>query len=155
MASSSKPNRSKPKAKLSDQAHQQTVDFFRIAEESKYPEIRKAALKAANEHSKYYRKQSARVSPALILWLAILFGIAVVGAWWYAFLHYPERKAYEIGSIAVLVYLVFLGVCLFLAGHLSQANFMKILGWLPAHLKSRWNVMTQRKTTPQESDSQE
>ena len=128
---------SKALPRLSDQVHQQTKELFQIAEDSKYPEIRKAALEQAKENSKYHRKQNARVSPTLILWVDVLLGLAVVGACWYAYVHYTEQRAAQIRSICVLTYLMIVFVSLFLAGLLSQANFVKIMGWF----KSGWKSM--------------
>ena len=129
------------KRKLSQQAHEQTIELIRLAEKSEHPEIRRTALELAKETSKYHQKQSARVPPTLILSVVILLGIVVVGVAWYASVHYSEQKAHQVYSIAVLVYLVIVGVCLFLSGYLSQANFMKILGWLPSHIKAGWNLL--------------
>jgi hypothetical protein len=134
-----KPTRSKQGPQLREQAHEQVMQLFRLAEKSEHPELRAAALELAKENSKYFRKQNARVSPTLILSVTILLGIAVAGVCWYAFLHYSAPKAYQVCTIVILIYLVIVGVCLFLSGHLSQANFMKILGWLASHIKSGWN----------------
>lgn len=151
MSSTGKTNQSKESNvshRLSDQAHQQTMEFLHLAEESEHPAIRKIALELAKDNSTYHRKQNARVPPTLILWILVLLGFIVAGAWWYAFLHYPERKAYQLGSVAILVYLAIIGVCLFLSGRLSQANFMKILGWIPSHLKTRWNLFNRSSAKP-------
>jgi len=121
---------------LSEQGHQQIIDYLRLAEESRYVEIREAAIRLAEQTSKYHHKQSARVSPNLILWIYLILGIAVTAANWLAYSHYPERLAFEVSSISALVYLAFVGTTLFLAGRLSQANLMKILGWLRSHFKA-------------------
>lgn len=136
--------RSKANSRLSEQAHSQVLEYLRIAEKSEHDEIRKTALELAKETSKYHHKQNARVSSTLILWVIVLLGIAVTGICSYAFLHYPEQKASQIRQITVLVYLIIVGVCLFLSGHLSQANFMKILAWLADHLRARWNAVTNK-----------
>lgn len=126
--------------KLSQQAHEQIIAFLKLAEDSKHLEIRRSALELAKETSRYNRKQGARVPPTLILSVIILLGMVVVGVAWYASVHYSDPKAYQVRSTAVFVYLVIIGVCLFLSGHLSQANFMKILGWLTSHIKAGWNA---------------
>ena len=137
MASTGKANQPKEsKSRLSEQVHQQTKEVLDIAEKSNHPEIRKAALKLAKETSEYHRKQNARVSPALILLVNILLGFALVGACWYAYLHYPEQKASQVRSISVLAYLMIVFVSLFLSGHLSQTNFVKIMGWFKSGWKS-------------------
>jgi len=126
---------------LSEQGHQQVVDYLRLAEKSAYPEIRRAALEIAKETSKYQRRQGARVSPTLILTLDLTLGVVVTAACWYAFLHYSERLAVEMTSISIGVYLVCVAISLFLSGHLSQANFMKVLSWLESRVKTRWNAV--------------
>jgi hypothetical protein len=139
MASTGKANQSKENKaspRLSEQVHDQIMEYLRIAEKSKHPEIRKAALEHAKETSKYHRKQNTRVSPTLILWVNILLGFLLVGACWYAYLHYSEQKASQVRSISVLAYLMTVFVSLFLSGHLSQANFVKIMGWFKSGWKS-------------------
>jgi len=112
------------------------MNFLRVANESQYPEIRAAAIEIAKSESKYQHKQGARVPPTLVLILNITLGIAAVLACWYAFLHYKTFLAIELSSISILLFLVIVGSSLFLSGHLSQANFMKILSWPVAHIKT-------------------
>jgi O-antigen/teichoic acid export membrane protein len=119
------------------------MDYLRLADKSSNPEIRAAAIDIAKRTSKYERKQGARVSPTLILVLNIFFAIAMALAGWYAFLRYPERLAYELTTISILLYLVLVGVSLFLPGYLSQSNFMKIIGWLVSHIKT-WRGSAQK-----------
>jgi site-specific recombinase len=126
---------SKSSLSLSEQAHQQALDYLREAEKSLHPELRAAALGMAKQTLKHYRKQSARVSPNLILLLNVALGIIVGLGSWYAFLHFPARLAYELTAVSMLTFLVIVGVSLFLPGYLSQANFMKILGWAISHIK--------------------
>jgi hypothetical protein len=121
---------------LSDQGHKEVMDLLRMAEKSAYSEIREAALDLAKQTSKYRRKQGARVSPTLILWVDLVLGIGVVLACWYAFLHYAQGLAYELSSIAILLFLVVVAISLFLSGHLSQANFMKVLNAVVLHIKT-------------------
>ena len=127
-------NKSSPS--LSEQGHQQIMDYLRLAEKSSRPEIRAAAVELAKRTSKHELKQGARVSPNLILWIDLVLGIAAALACWYAYLHYTEHLAAHITSICIRVYLVIVGISLFLSGYLSQANFMKILGWLESQVKS-------------------
>lgn len=139
MASTGKANQSKESKtspRLSEQVHEQTKEYLHIAEKSNHPDIRKVALKLAKETSKYHRKQNARVSPTLILWVNVVLALALVGACWYAYLHYPEQKASQVRNISVLAYLMIVFVSLFLSGHLSQANFVKIMGWFKSGWKS-------------------
>jgi hypothetical protein len=133
------------------------MDYLQVAEKSAHPEIRQAALKIAKQTSKYERRQKARVSPNLILALGITLGISVVLACWYAFLHYPGRIAYVLSSISILLYLVIIGISLLLSGHLTQANFMKILGWLASHVRAGWNsvksIWSPQNQGPSDKDS--
>jgi hypothetical protein len=115
------------------------MDYLQLAEKSSHPEIRAAALELAKRTSKHELKQGARVSPNLILLVNLVLGIAAVSASWYAYLHYSEHVGSQVTSICIRVYLVIVGISLFLSGHLSQANFMKILGWLESQAKSGLN----------------
>lgn len=124
---------------LSEQAHQQVMDFLSLADKSANPDLRVAAIEIAKQTSKYHQKQGARVSPTLILWVDLTLGIALAAACWYASLHYSDKITAEVSSIAIRVYLVIVGISLFLSGHLSQANFMKVLGWLESQAKSVFN----------------
>ncbi len=139
MASTSRGGRVKsvkPSPSLSEQGHQQILDYLHAAEESSHPEIRTAAVKLAERTSKHELKQSARVSPTVILWVDLVLGIAAALGCSYSYLHYSEHLAAQITSICIRVYLVIVGISLFLSGYLSQANFMRILGWLESQIKS-------------------
>lgn len=121
---------------LSAQAHLQIMDYLRVGEQSAHPEIRAVAVELATRTSKHELKQGARVSPNLILWVDLVLGVAAAFACWYAYLHYSENIASHVTSICIRVYLVIVGISLFLSGHLSQANFMKILGWLESQARA-------------------
>ena len=149
------PAKDKSGLSLSQQGHQQIIDYLLLAEKSKYPEIRHAAIDHAKQTGKYQRKQGARVSPTLILWVDLILGIAVAGACWLAFVHYPDRLAAEVSAIALRVYLVIVAVSLLLSGHLSQANFMKILGWLESHIKALWNRIVKEPVDQQSRNTEE
>jgi|ERR1019366_4451716 site-specific recombinase len=124
---------------LREQGHKEIMDLLRLADKSQYPEIRAAALDMAKHTSKHQRSQDARVPPTLILVVDIACAVTVGLACWYAFLHYPPHVAYELSSIYILLFLVVVGISLFLAGYLSQSNFMKILNWPVAHIKKWWS----------------
>jgi hypothetical protein len=121
---------------LSEQGHQQIMDYLQLGERSTHPEIRAAAVELAKRTSKHELKQGARVSPNLILWVDLVLGIGAAFACWYAYLHYSEHLASEVTAICIRVYTAIVGISLFLSGHLSQANFMKIFGWLESQVKS-------------------
>jgi hypothetical protein len=57
---------------LKEQAHQEIMDLFRVAEGSSYPAIRTAAIEMAREKSRYAQKQGARLPPTLVLWVIIV-----------------------------------------------------------------------------------
>lgn len=142
----------KPTPSLSEAAHKQIIDYLRLAGKSPYPDIRAAALDIAKKTSKHHRQQGAKVSPALILVLNIVLVVVVGLASWYAFLNYPVRLAYELVGISVLLWLAFVAISLFLPGYLSQANFMKILGWLASHVKGS-RKSDADEATPSESEN--
>ena len=130
------PRKDKLSLSLREQAHKESMDLLRLADKSQYTEIRAAAVDMAKRTSKHQRSQSARLSPTLILVLDIACAVTVALACRYAFLHDPPRVAYELSSIYILLFLVVVGISLFLPGYLSQSNFMKILSWPVAHIKT-------------------
>jgi hypothetical protein len=133
------PKKGKPVVpSLREQAHKERMDLLRLADKSQYPEIRAAALDMAKRSSKHQRSQEARVPPTLILVLNIVLAMAATLACWYAVLHYPPPISYELCSINILLFLVLVGISLFLPGYLSQSNFMKILSWPVSHIKTWW-----------------
>jgi hypothetical protein len=131
--------RGTPSYSLSDGAHQQIMEYLRLADKSSNPDIRAAAVDIAKRMSKYHRSQGARVSPLLILIVNIGLAAAVAAWSWYAFLHYPGRIAYELTGIFILLFFVIVGISLLLSGHMSQANFMRILHWMVSHIRTWWN----------------
>ena len=142
-------------ASLSDQGHRQILDYLRVAETSAHPEIRKQALKIAAETGRYERRQKARVSPSLILAVNILTAVATVAGCWYALLHYPAQIAWKLCGILIAVFLVMVGLSIFLAGRLSEAHFMTILSWPLAFVKNsaKW-VKARVKSTHEHDDAE-
>jgi hypothetical protein len=138
---------------LSDQGRKEMMDLLRMGEKSKNPDIRKAAIELAKQTSKYRRKQGARVSPTLILWVNVVLGGAAVLACWYALLHYPKGLAYELSSISILLFLVVAAISLLVSGHLSQANFMKVVSAVVSHLKEWRNPQRNASDDPQPQDN--
>jgi|SRR5581483_1714264 len=67
----------------------------------------------------YFTYENVRfryLSPLLILLVNIVLAFAVVLACWYAFLHYSQGLAWELSAFSILVFLVVVGISLFLAG---------------------------------------
>jgi len=124
--SGKKATASKQSLSLSDQAHQQILDYLRVASEnSGHPEIRDAAIDLAKNRSTFQQKQTARLSPTLTL-LACLLILGVAGvSCWYFYINY--RDVAPILSM-IVIGLALVGVCLFamFAGQLSQANFVVV-----------------------------
>jgi hypothetical protein len=144
----------KASASLSEQAHKEIMDYLLLANKSPHPEIRAAAADIAKRTSRHQLKQAAKVSPTLILWVDLSLGIVLVFGCWYAYLHYPDRLASLLTSIFIRVYLVVIGISLLLSGHLSQGNFMRILGWLESYVKGKLNLFKgSGKQEPQPSES--
>jgi len=134
---SGKPKQPESILPLSEQAHNQIMDYLRLADKTAHPAIREKALKLADRKSKYEQRQKARVPPALILSANIVLAVAVVLGSWYAFLHYSQALAWELSAISILIFLVVAGISLFLAGRLSEGRLMTIFGWLGSHVKER------------------
>jgi len=125
---------------LKEQAHQEILDLFKVAEESSHPAIRAAAIQMAKDKSRFAQKQQARLSPTLLLSVIIVLGVATISACWYAFLWQP-RLAPELSGLSVLLFIVIATIILFLNGQLSQANLMKVFGWAVSHIKG-WFSLT-------------
>jgi hypothetical protein len=112
---------------LSEQTHLQILDYFRVAENSEHPAIRDAAIELVKETSRYQQEQSARLSPTLTMLIAVLILISAGVSSWYFFVYYTAH-AYILSAIAIGLALV--GACLLamFSGHLSQANFVHVVG---------------------------
>lgn len=139
------PKKGKLALSLREQAHKEVMDLLGVAEKSQHPDLRTAAVDMAQRISKHQRSQSATLSPTLVLVVNIILAIAIIGACWYAFLHFSQRIAYEVSAVSILLFLVVVGISLFLPGYLSQSNFMKILSWPVAHVKT-WLRSTDKKS---------
>jgi len=129
MASTGGRTPSKPdKATLSlkEQAHQQMMDLLRVAEKSSHPEIRTAAVEMAKDTLHNQQRQTARLSPTLILFVLLASFIGTVLACWYAFLYHSEI-AYQLSGISVILFIVIAAIVLSLAGNLSESSLMKVL----------------------------
>ncbi len=123
---------------LSERTHQQILDYFQVAEKSEHAAIRDAAIDLAKDASRHQHIQDAKLSPNVAMMMAVLLLVSAVAASWYFFTYYPVH-AYILSAIAVGVALV--GACLLamFSGHLSQANFIhvvgivwsKFTGWIP------------------------
>lgn len=102
------------------------MDLLRVAEKSSYPEIRTAAVEMARDTLRNQQKQTARLSPTLILSALLVLFIGTVWACWYAFLYHREI-AYQLSSISVILFIVIAVIVLSLAGNLTESSLMKVL----------------------------
>lgn len=86
------------------------------------------------------QKQTARLSPTLILWALLALFIGTVLACWYAFLYHREI-AYQLSGISVMLFIVIAAIVLSLAGNLSESSLMKVLmkvlDWATSYAKSK------------------
>jgi hypothetical protein len=128
----------KRSSELVADGYRQVIELLQLAEKSKYSEIRVAAVKMATETSRYQRKQGARLSPNLVVILGIAIIVVAVLACWYAFVNYPDHLARELSGLLFLSAFVLIGLYARLSGHLSEANFMRILEPVAAKFKSMW-----------------
>jgi hypothetical protein len=121
-------NRKTGKPSLSEQAHQQILDYLNVAaENSENPAIRDAAIELAKETGKHHRKQDARLSPTLTLMTAVAILILAGVSSWYFFVHYSERIAMTISIFVVGLALVAACLVALFSGNLSQANFVHVV----------------------------
>jgi hypothetical protein len=120
---------------LGAQAHNQILDYLRLADASSNPAIVEAAVKLAQERQKQQQKSEAKISPLFATIMATFIAIAAVCACWYALVYHPGGLGLElvvvVSSIAILV------ICLYalFSGHLSQSNFMVVFRWVGDRLK--------------------
>jgi hypothetical protein len=140
MASLSKgdqPKKGMATPSLKEQAHQEIMDLYRVAEESSYPGIRASAIEMAREKNQYAQEQGARLPPTLVMWVIIVLGVATIFACWYAFLYQPEI-AYQLSGISILLFVVISAIVLALCGSLSPANLMQVFEWAISYIKTKF-----------------
>lgn len=141
---------------LSAEAHKQIMDYYKVAENSKNPEISAHALKMAADTGKYQRSQGARLSPNLVVVLGTAIVIAGAAAAWYALSHYSGHLALELSGVALSAVLIAIGLYALLSGHLSEANFMRILDRIksmwPGSLSGRVDRLEAQDGAPSDSD---
>lgn len=141
------PKQDKSTPSLKEQAHQQMMDLLRVAEKSSHPEIRTAAVEMARDTLRNQQKQTARLSPTLILWALLALFIGTVLACWYAFLYHREI-AYQLSGISVILFIVIAAIILSLAGNLSESSlmkvFMKVLDWGTSYAKNKLGLNHKR-----------
>jgi hypothetical protein len=124
-----KKRKASPSPDLSTQAHEQIMDYLRLADKSKNPALIEAAVKLANERQKQQQKSEAKISPTV----ATILATTVIGlaAWacWYAIVHHPDRTGFSL--VVVISSLAIVLICLYalFSGHLSQLNFMSMVRW--------------------------
>lgn len=120
---------------LSTQAHDQIMDYLRLADGSTNPAIVEAAIKLANERQKQQQRSEAKISPLLATFLATVVALAAGGASWFALVHHPGSLGLEL--VIVISSLALFIICLYalLSGHLSQANFMVVFRWVGERFK--------------------
>jgi hypothetical protein len=111
---------------LSEQAHKQMMDLYRLADKSPNADLRQSALKMAEALMKHHQRQTARVQPWLILLLNVVLIAAVASLCRYAILQYSGAKAGALCGIYIGLYLALAGISLFMTDRLSQANLMKM-----------------------------
>jgi hypothetical protein len=139
MGSPGKISKSKtPKAKLSlkDQGHQELMELLHVAEQSAHLEIRTVAIQMAKDTLRHKQKQTARLSPNLVLWLLVALFLGTISACWYAFLRQPNT-AYQLSGISILLFIVISAIILFVSGTLSQSNLMKVFGWAMSYVRAK------------------
>jgi hypothetical protein len=120
---------------LSAQAHDQIMDYLRLADGSTNPAIVEAAVKLAEERQKQQHKSEAKISPQVATLLATCIAIAAVGACWFALVRHPGGLGFEL--VAVISSIAILVICLYalFSGHLSQSNFMSVFRWASERLR--------------------
>lgn len=132
----SKPQKPNGKPSLKDQGFRELMELLQVAEKSAYPEIRIVAIEMAKDTLRHKQKETARLSPTLVLWLLVALFLGTISACWYAFLYQP-KTAYQLCSLSILLFIVISAIILFVSGTLSQSNLMKVFGWAMSYVKTK------------------
>jgi hypothetical protein len=140
-----KAGHAKPEVPLSEQAYKQALALLRLADKSDSPEIRKVALRMAEDIQKQELRQKSKLTPITVFSTLAVLGLALVAVGWYSYRHYTFLLATEIFGLSGLVYLVIVGIAMRITDQLSQSNFMKILGWLESYIKKKSNTHENKK----------
>jgi len=121
---------------LSAQAHDQIMDYLRLAEASSNEAITSAAVELAKERQRQHQKVDAKISPQLAVILATVIAVGAASACWYALVSHPDRLGFELVIVIVIIAIVVISVYALFSGHLSQTNFMAVIHWAGGCLKS-------------------
>jgi hypothetical protein len=114
---------------LSERTHQEILDYFQVAEKnSQHPAIRDAAITLAMEKGRYLQKENERLSPTLAMVIGVLVVTAAAVASWLFFTHYSEHLASILTCVMVGLAIVVVCLLAMFSGHLSQANFVSVIG---------------------------
>jgi len=137
---------------LSEQTHQQILDYFKVAaDNSEHPAIRDAALDLIRDKTEFQHKQEARLSPTLTMTVSVcMIVLAGVSSWWF-YDNYSERVAL---ALSIIIFgLALVGVCLLavFSGNLSQSNFVRVISMVWSKITS----MLSRSKTDAGTDSSE
>jgi site-specific recombinase len=112
------------------------MELLHVAEQSAHLEIRTVAIQMAKDTLRHKQKQTARLSPNLVLWLLVALFLGTISACWYAFLRQPNT-AYQLSGISILLFIVISAIILFVSGTLSQSNLMKVFGWAMSYVRAK------------------
>jgi hypothetical protein len=132
----SKPKNPNGKVSLKEQGHQEVMELLQVAEQSAHPEIRSVAIQMAKDTLRHKQKETARLSPTLVLWLLVALFLGTISSCWYAFLC-QAKAAYQLSGISILLFIVISAIILFVSGTLSQSNLMKVFGWAMSYVKAK------------------
>jgi hypothetical protein len=120
---------------LNAQAHDQIMDFIRLADRSKNPAIAAAAIKLARERQRQQRRLQAKISPVLAAFLGTAIAIAAAGACWYALVRHPGGLGVELAIVVITITVLVISLYALFSGYLSQSNFMAVIQWVGDRLK--------------------
>jgi hypothetical protein len=124
------------KTDLSGLAHQQTMDLLRLGDKSKNPAIAEAAVEIAKERERAFHA-SARLAPTRTAATLVSVVVAVaIGLCWYVLLVYPRDLADRLLEVVICGAVAIICLYLLIYGHLTQANFMKIVEWVMRHFRT-------------------
>lgn len=124
-----------------------------VAENSVHPEIRVAALEMAKVSLVNEQKQTARLSPNLVLWVLFAVFLGTVSACWYAFLRDPV-VAYELSGVSIILFILIAAIILYVSESLSETGLVKVLELVVSYVKAQFSSRSKREDSPSATSSE-
>ncbi len=136
MSKTSLTKKKAPKATdIGAQAHEQIMDYLRLAESSSNPAFVSATMTLAQERQKQHYKGESKLSPTASLVFCTAISLCTATFCCFFLVHYNYPLNLELVSVTVPLALLMIGLSAMFSGHLSQANFMVVFKWVTEQFK--------------------